>query len=170
MKVTIKLDTDWEIEAEIPDDVVDLLNKKKGRSAGYARVSENEKYYFVDTKGCVGNIVDNRATYDEDLFAIANYYTSENLAENNARADTLMRKLRRFAVASRKNEFCRYNSNQEKFYIYYNCKDHKLGIDANYIDHACGITYFDSKESAQAAIDNFHDELIWYFTEYKDSI
>ena len=33
-----------------------------------------------------------------------------------------------------------------------------------------GAIHFDSEETANAAMDKFHDELIWYFTEYKDSL
>ena len=33
-----------------------------------------------------------------------------------------------------------------------------------------GTIFFDSETAAQLAIDTFRDELIWYFTEYKDSL
>lgn len=43
-------------------------------------------------------------------------------------------------------------------------------IDQNIYYRYHGIIYFDSGEAAQLAIETFHDELIWYFTEYKDSL
>ena len=33
-----------------------------------------------------------------------------------------------------------------------------------------GVIYFDLGETANAAIDEFRDELIWYFTEYKEGL
>ena len=33
-----------------------------------------------------------------------------------------------------------------------------------------GGIYFDTESAVSLAIETFHDELIWYFTEYKDSL
>ena len=45
-----------------------------------------------------------------------------------------------------------------------------LRMIAGIMEPTSGTILFDSEETAQAAIDEFHDELIWYFTEYKDSL
>lgn len=100
----------------------------------------------------------------------ANYYSSDIIAENNARADKLMRQLRRFAVQHREPGINFNNANTAKFYII--CDYENDELRANYTSYAkvFGAIYFDSKEVANAAIDKFHDELIWYFNEYKDSL
>ena len=54
--------------------------------------------------------------------------------------------------------------------IRYDYESDKLGINNNSFFRSYGTPYFDLRTTAQAAIDEFHDELIWYFTEYKDSL
>lgn len=107
---------------------------------------------------------------DKERYIAANYYSDKNVAENNARADRLMRQLRRFAVEHRSNELNWKDNKQNKFLISY---DYSLGdIDIEYEDDCRELftTFFDTRQIAQLAIDTFHDELIWYFTEYKDSL
>ena len=100
----------------------------------------------------------------------ANYYSSDIMAENNARADKLMRQLRRFSIQHREPGINFNNANTAKFYII--CDYENDELRSNYISFTkvFGAIYFDSREVANAAIDKFHDELIWYFTEYKDSL
>ena len=100
----------------------------------------------------------------------ANYYSSDIIAENNARADKLMRQLRRFSVQHREPGINFNNANTAKFYII--CDYENDELRSNYISFTkvFGAIYFDSREVANAAIDKFHDELIWYFNEYKDSL
>ena len=81
-----------------------------------------------------------------------------------------MRQLRRFAVQHREPGINFNNANTAKFYII--CDYENDELRANYTSYArkFGAIYFDSREVANAAIDKFHDELIWYFNEYKDSL
>ena len=94
----------------------------------------------------------------------------EYVAENNARADKLMRQLRRFAVEHREDGVNLNDINTAKFYIYYDYRGYKLESASTFSSEVFGTIHFDSKEATQAAIDEFHDELIWYFTEYRDSL
>ena len=96
--------------------------------------------------------------------------SDKTVAENNARADTLMRKLRRFAVEHRKTELDWNDIDNYKYYIYCDRNEVRLDIDyTNVYPHFYGV-YFDTEETAKAAIEEFKEELIWYFTEYKDSL
>ena len=99
----------------------------------------------------------------------ANYYSSQTVAENNACADELMRQLRRFAVEHRKNEID-WNDDSCKYYISNEGNTNNLNIDSCYRTRYPGCVYFDTPEAAKLAIETFKDELIWYFTEYKDSL
>jgi hypothetical protein len=45
-----------------------------------------------------------------------------------------------------------------------------VDIEINYEWRIAGLAYFDSEQTARLAIDAFYNELIWYFTEYKDSL
>ena len=49
-------------------------------------------------------------------------------------------------------------------------QDMKEQLDKMKSDYHRGFNITEEEETAQAAIDEFRDELIWYFTEYKDSL
>lgn len=123
--------------------------------------------FFWDCDNKVVNETESRYKQDDELYEAANYYSSETLAKNNARADKLMRQLRRFAVEHRENELDWNNTYQPKYYIHY---DTSLVIGYIFYTRDFGCIYFDTRETTQAAIETFNDELIWYFTEYKDSL
>ena len=82
-----------------------------------------------------------------------------------------MRQLRRFAVEHREKTIdWKEDLFIKKWYIYYGYDTEKLSCSSNQWKKMPFVPYFDSEETAKLAIDTFHDELIWYFTEYKDSL
>ena len=156
-----------EIEIEISEEEYKKLYLSE---TGYERVSKSDIYFYANSRGYVAIDDDNYYNADDECYESANYYSDKTIAENNARADKLMRQLRRFAVEHRK---CGVNLNStktEKYYICYDCARDELGTTFSFYARIFGTIYFDSEETAQAAIDEFRDELIWYFTEYKDSL
>lgn len=174
MKATLRIPTDGgykDIEVDITEEELAKLAEppKPSKLTGYERGDEDDLYFYDTCDGDVGRSTENMVEYDNAYYNVANYYWSRELAENNARADKLMRQLRRFAVEHREHKIDWEDTDQSKWSISFNHNRNKL-----YIYELCssifGVTYFDSKEAAQAAIDTFHDELIWYFTEYKDSL
>ena len=89
---------------------------------------------------------------------------------NNARADKLMRQLRRFAVEHRKYEIEWTNGQMFKYYICVKHVTNEVVYNCAYAVQGFNTIYFDTEEAVKLAIDTFHDELVWYFTEYKDSL
>lgn len=157
-----------EIEVEISEEEYKKLQSKEEKKTGYERTSNKIFYWLTGDSGvCSSN--DNCEMHDASYEA-ANYYSDRTVAENNARADKLMRQLRRFSVERREQELDWNNHAQSKYYIAYDYDDAKLYLDYNRVIARLGSPYFDSSKTAQAVIDTFHDELIWYFTEYKDSL
>jgi hypothetical protein len=144
-----------------------LMPKKK---TGYERVERNEEYYYIDCDNDVNASHEGRLCGDKDSYENANYYSDYTIAENNARADKLMRQLRRFAVEHRDNKVDWTNANQRKYFIDYNNSNDELGAAYSVLHNYFGVIYFDTEKAAKLAIETFHDELIWYFTEYKDSL
>lgn len=138
--------------------------------AGYGRVAKYNYYYYVASDGTAEERIEKRDESDLALYIAANYYSSKELAENNARADKLMRQLRRFAVEHRKHEIDWKDPYQTKWSIGFEYIYNTLYACNKLCSREFGAIYFDSQEAAQAAINTFHDELIWYFTEYKDSL
>ena len=159
-----------EIEVEISEEEYKKIQPPKEKKTGYERVPENHDFYYECAVGGVESGFDEHCCVDDDCYDVANYYSSETVAENNARADKLMRQLRRFSVEHRGHEVDFNSTETEKHYIYYDCVRDELRTTYTFYAGVFGVIYFDSEETANAAIDEFRDELIWYFTEYKDSL
>ena len=156
-----------EIEIEISEEEYKKLHPSE---TGYERVAESDIYFYANTKGDIETACEDCYDIDDEYYESANYYSDKTVAENNARADKLIRQLRRFAVQHREPGINFNNANTAKFYII--CDYENDELRATYTSYAkvFGAIYFDSREVANAAIDKFHDELIWYFNEYKDSL
>ena len=161
---------DKEIEIEISEEEYKKLQPSEEKKTGYERVPENHDFYYESASGRVESGFDERCCVDDDYYDVANYYSSDIIAENNARADKLMRQLRRFSVEHRECGVDFNSTETAKHYIYYDCIHDELDITFTFFARDFGMVYFDSEETAQAAMDKFRDELIWYFTEYKDSL
>ena len=159
-----------EIEIEILEEECKKLQLLEEKKTGYERVTEGDKFYYESGRGIVEPSFDRYDNIDDDYYRTASYCSSKTVAENNARADKLMRQLRRFAVEHRKHGVNLNDTNTGKYYVWYNYGSAELGVSLVFYSKILGAIYFDSEETANAAIDEFHDELVWYFTEYKDSL
>ena len=156
-----------EIEIEISEEEYKNLQPSE---TGYERVPESDVYFYAHPSGCVETTCEACYDIDDECYESANYYSDKTVAENNARADKLMRQLRRFSVEHRERGVDFNSTETAKHYIYYDCVRDELRTTYTFYAGVFGVIYFDSEETAQAAIDEFRDELIWYFTEYKDSL
>lgn len=156
-----------EFLVEINDPELQKLLKPPKRT-GYERVYPGDDYfYIVDAEVCS---TCDTTSGDENCYEVANYYSDSTVAANNARADKLMRQLRRFAVEHREKVL---DWNDEYQYKYYVCYDYSHA--EFYVNKFCSTKhpfniYFDSEKYANLAIKTFRNELFWYFTEYKDSL
>lgn len=159
---------------EFPIEIQDLELQKlltPQKKTGYERVDAGQKYWLQDMSGNVCWATESiYFTENNEDYNSANYYSDETVARNNARADTLMRQLRRFAVEHKNKKMNWANEGMRKYYICTICGTDELTCDFTYTVRGFGTIYFDSEEVAELAIKTFHDELVWYFTEYKDSL
>ena len=167
MKIKITINGK-EIEAEISQEELNKLQPAQKKKTGYEMDKQITYPCYIDRYGEVDHIVNTDAGLK--CYETANYYSSLVVAKNNARADQLMRQLRRFAVEHREQELNWNDSDQSKYFIYYKFPTSRFDIAYVNSIKRIGEIYFDSPETAQLAIDTFHDELVWYFTEYKDSL
>lgn len=159
-----------EIEVEISDEQAKALTEKPKEKTGYERLKIGDTYFLIGEFGDIGTSLEDDDYYDKKRYDAANYYSDEVVAENNARADKLYRQLRRFAVEHREKKLDWNNGKQQKWFINYDHILKKIHVCSLMTLHSFGEIYYDSKEAAQLAIDTFKDELMWYFTEYKDSL
>lgn len=161
---------DREIEIEISEEEYKKLQPSEEKKTGYERVPKLDIYFYVTPNGCVDTTSEDCYDIDNECYESANYYSDKTVAENNARADKLMRQLRRFSVEHRECGVNLNDTNTKKYYICYDYENNELEATFTFVGRVFGIIYFGSEETANAAIDEFRDELIWYFTEYKDSL
>ena len=159
-----------EIEAFIEESDWEYVCNSLSPKTGYERVDQGKEYWCVCADGYPDDQVEEMCNIDIKAYDAANYYSSQEVAENNARADKLMRQLRRFAVEHRKNELDWNTYTQGKWAIFYSYENDRLQSCDSYMSKEAFSIYFDTEETAELAIETFHDELIWYFTEYKDSL
>lgn len=152
-----------EFDIEILDPKLQELIAPK-KKTGYERVDPDAFYYSVNTRSELSRFKECCDTCDNLLYNNANYYESEFVAAQNARAETLMRRLRRVTVEHRKND-----NPTERFYIYYLKSTGMLQLRRD-SDNCYIGPWFDSLHAGANAIEAFKDELIWYFTEYRDSL
>ena len=156
-----------EIEIEISEEEYKKLQPSEN---GYERVSKSGYYFHESGKGDVNYEIEDCYDIDNEYYESANYYSSDVVAGNNARADKLMRQLRRFSVEHRERGIDLNDMNTKKFFVTYNYENNEIQLGYTLQVKAFGTICFDTREATQAAIDEFYDELIWYFTEYKDSL
>ena len=157
-----------EFEVEISEEQAQALTAEE-KKTGYERVEVCDDFYYVSSDGSVDDATNEGDDYSENLYSVANYYSNRTVAENNARADKLYRQLRRFAVEHREKEIA-FPCSEDVYSIAYNYQVETVGVVPYTYRKGYGMILFDLEESARLAIDTFKDELIWYFTEYKDSL
>lgn len=169
MKVTLT-HGDKSVELDLTaEQMASLGLKEEKKKTGYERVEIGSLYLVDGAQNLLTTLLDHRDILDNAHYEIARYYSDKTVAENNSRADTLMRKLRRFAAENGGIPKCEewLDSRSRKYCVGYEVSENKLVDDWNAQFKIQGVVYFKTEEACQKAIEEFHDELIWYFTEYQ---
>lgn len=182
MQVELKMN-DKSVQAEISEGQLKELGlveqlKKLGLledkpKTGYERVKKGEMYYVIDTEyNSMLKITEFNDKEDEQCYNTGNYYNDKIIAENNARADRLLRQLRQWQAANDKSisEKDWNDESKKKWFVAYSYGAEKLYADYYYIMRLPNTIHFATKEKAEEAIEVFRDELIWYFVEYQQRL
>jgi hypothetical protein len=167
MKLKAKIEINGkeiDMNIEVSEEELAKLQKEKKRDVGYGYGHLNDLYYVVLGDDYVSLVNNSDFTQKMQAYDKAcNLYHDKTLAENNARADKLMRQLRRFAAEHSYNNL----SPNNKYEIYYDkFSEKQISVAPICNKKYFGAIQFDSLETAQLALDKFHDELVWYFQEY----
>ena len=161
------------IEIEISRNQAKELGLIDRETTGYERVKKDETYYVISTEcDSTTKITEFNDQVDEQCYNKGNYYSNKTIAENNARADRLLRQLRRWQAQNDKAISISdwKNNNILKYYIDYDCFN-ELFFVTYAIRYRCPNTiYFTSREKAKEAIEVFKDELKWYYTKYQQRL
>ena len=154
------------------DEIQQELNSLKAqlnepeKKTGWEKPAIGQVYWHIDKIGTVISSTWDDDPIDHARFDSGNCFTSKELAENIARYTSLDRRIRR-----RIAEICepiQWRSGSRKWHIIWNHNTNFMIID--WIDSAVEYAKwnFDTKEHAEQIIEEFKDELTWFFTEFKD--
>ena len=156
------------VQVEMTEEQAKILGLVEERSrTGYERVEVEETYYLVEVDDEITNMKHN-GQLDRDCYDVGNYYSNKTIAENNARADRLLRHLRQWQAQNDEPISVEdwNNESKKKWFIIYSYSSEEMYAEYYYIMRLPNTIYFATKEKAEEAIEVFKDELIWYFTEY----
>lgn len=167
MQVTISANGK-NIKAEISEEQAKILGLVEDKpKTGYESLGTGETYYLVNVDDEITTMkYDSRL--DRDCYDVGNYYSDKVIAENNARADRLLRQLRQWQALNDKpiSQSDWEDNGKNKWCILYSYGAEKLYVDYFHYIRLHNVIYFTTKEKAEEAIEVFKDELLWYFTEY----
>ena len=160
-----------EYEVELDDNAIKELTPHP--RTGYERVGRNEYHFFADTMveytNGITEDIDKYEQFDDEMYKNADYYSDKSVARNNARADTLIRRLRRFAAENGGIPNAKHWDDVSIMKYTIGC-DHAINnlycVGRKCCQDSVSV-YFLSQSAAKQAIELFHDDLLWYFTEYQ---
>ena len=153
------------VEVEIAEaEARKIFEKPK---TGWERVEPGQYYCYVSGGGLVAAEEDERDESDDLYYDNVNYFADRDLANDQARAISLWLRIKRWAA-----EHCEpvdwNNLKSEKWYIFYSHPKTELLVGLySTTEYAFGVR-FDTKEHARECIEEFRDDLTWYFTECRD--
>lgn len=142
MQVELKVN-DKSVQAEIPEEqlketVLFEQLKRLGlieeQRTGYERVEKGDVYYLNIINGETVAETECNGRIDEGRYDTGNYYSNKTIAENNARADRLLRCLRQWQAANDRAISVSdwKNDNIFKYHIEYDCFNDFLFVDLYY--------------------------------------
>lgn len=171
MQVTISANGK-NIKAEISEEQAKILGLVEDKpKTGYESLGTGETYYLVDVDDEITTMkYDSRL--DRDCYDVGNYYSDKVIAENNARADRLLRQLRQWQALNDKpiSQSDWEDNGKNKWCILYSYGAEKLYVDYFHYIRLHNVIYFTTKEKAEEAIEVFKDELKWYYTKYQQRL
>lgn len=172
MQVTISANGK-NIQVEMSEEQLNELGFAEDKpETGYERAKYNDKYYYVGEDSDVRFYTEGNDSADGIYYNIGNYYNSEIIADNNARADRLLRQLRQWQAQNDKAISISdwKNENIFKYHIEYDCfNDFPFAVYTTRF-RTPNTIYFTSGEKAEGAIEVFKDELKWYYTKYQQRL
>lgn len=156
------------IVVEIADEELEKLVVEPKKKTGWEKVKNGEVEFYISALGLVcSDIRKDDSCNDTHRDKVSNNFNSEELTKNIARARALHDNMLRRSV-----ELCDKldwnNIWQEKYYILYSYGETCLRTSYDFCERQENQIYFDTKKHAQQVIEEFRDELIWYFTEFKE--
>ena len=155
------------IDIELNAEQYEKLFPEEKKKTGYEKIEEDEQYWYVDS---VGNVSPDSTgwnlNWENSRYKNANYFSNEEVANNMARAQKLWNQIHRRAV-----ELCepiQTTQTIQYYVISYDVTLNKVVVGEWTTFRGFGAVYFDTEAHCKQVIDEFCEELMWYFTKFKD--
>lgn len=152
MQVTINANGK-SIKAEISEEQAKILGLVTDKpKTGYERTKIGETYYVINTEDdSMIKITEFNDQEDEQCYDKGNYYSNKMIAENNARADRLLRQLRQWQALNDKpiSQSDWEDNGKNKWCILYSYGAEKLYVDYFHYIRLHNVIYFITKEKAE---------------------
>ena len=164
MKITVEYKGE-QVTFDVPDEKLDELVKEQ-KQTGWEKPTIREAYWYIDEGGAVFHDTWWNCVADANKDRCGNCFTSKHLAENMDRYQSLDRRIRR-----RIAEICepiKWRSGNRKWHIVWSHNTNTMVLDWDESGIEYAKWYFDTREHAEQIVKEFEDDLIWYFTEFKD--
>ena len=145
-----------EIEVQLTDEQVEELTASE-KVTGFERA---DSYLYIDSEGDVGLGYDEDDINSDCHYAVANYYTDNALAQWCRRSDNLTRRMRRWAAEHNPKPIYLYDA-EPQWYLTWNIKTKTVEAYFNINSIDVGKAFFKTRELAEAAIEEFGDEIKW---------
>lgn len=145
-----------EIEVQLTDEQVKELiasGKVTGFERGYG-------YFYIDSNGDVASGYDEGDMSSNYRYEVANYYTDGSVAGWCCRSDTLTRRMRRWA-AEHNPEPIDSHDRKARWYLTWDIRTKTVEAYFNVNSVDFGKAFFETKELAEAAIEEFDSEIKW---------
>lgn len=150
-----------EIKAQISDEDLQRIQQKNTESR-FERANYGEDFYYLTDLGNVMSGKYAESAYENQLWEIGNYFKTAKQAQDHIRALKLWQAIKVFRQEREGGEWSR-----GEWYVVLQKSTGKLICGQNEVSFDQS-TRFLKKETAQAVIDEFYGELMWYFTEFHD--
>ena len=131
---------------------------------GWERVGENESYYSINGNSYVEEMTEDMCMEDKYYYEDANYFSTEDKAEEINFKQTLFRKLQRFSDENGGDKIDWKDEDQCKYHIKYTHYSNNIYVEGNHSLQEVGVVYFINEQITEQAIELFKEDLIKYFT------
>lgn len=158
MKMVKMIIDNKEIEVQLTDEQVKELTAPE-KVTGFERAEPSQNYYYFAIDE-IGTESDERIYTDDCCYETANYYTDKKLAEWCVRSDNLTRRMRRWAAEHNPKPIYLYDA-EPQWYLTWNIKTKTVEAYFNINSIDFGKAFFKTRELAEAAIEEFGDEIKW---------
>ena len=143
---------------ELGQKINELENNLKNKN-NRSRVNHHCKYYYINGYAEIASDEENNLALDEDRYNIGNYFKTKEQAEKALRKIPIYVKLRDLADRLSEGDPIDWsNSDQDKFYIYYDHHYNSLSQDSFSYTHCISGIYCTCADFLRVAITKIGEE------------